>query len=369
MNIELMPLEEFYKGKRVLVTGHTGFKGAWLTYWLHDMGAKVCGYSTNPPPSDFNTSLYDVAELSINDLYYDMYGDIRDLGSLINCMKKFEPEIIFHLAAQPIVAEGYANPHYTYETNVMGTINVLEAARICPSVQSVAIITTDKVYNETKMDMVRGYTEDNELNGYDPYSNSKSCADLAAQCYINCYMKEAKIPVSIFRAGNVIGGGDFAKKRIVSDFIKAWSNNEQLVLRSPNSIRPYQHVLEPLYIYLTITMNQALGTGWDNIYNIGPNADNCVTTETLVKNLSKYFDKDGKSSYIFQPSDMKESKFLKLDCSFLKSTGWNPVWDIDTTAEAIYRWYDAWNNNPHDTVSIRGIMHNQIERYLNDVRK
>lgn len=369
MNIELMPLEDFYKDKRVLITGHTGFKGAWLTYWLNSMGAKVCGYSKDVPPSDFNTSLYDAADLSLNDLYYDMYGDIRDLGDVVNCMKRFEPEIIFHLAAQPIVSEGYANPHYTYETNVMGTINVLEAARHCPSVKSIAIITTDKVYNETKMDQTHGYSEDNELNGYDPYSNSKSCADLATQCYINCYMKPAGIPVSIFRAGNVIGGGDFAKNRIVPDFIKAWSTHNQLVLRSPYSIRPYQHVLEPLYIYLTITMNQALGTGWDDIYNIGPDANNCVTTECLIQSLSKYFDKNGNVSYAFQPSEMKESKFLKLDCSYLKSTGWAPVWDIDTTAEAIYRWYDAWNNNPKDTVSIRGIMHNQIERYLKDVRK
>lgn len=366
MNIELMPLEEFYKGKRVLVTGHTGFKGAWLTYWLQDMGAKVCGYSTNPPPSDFNTSLYDAAELSINDLYYDMYGDIRDLGSLINCMKKFEPEIIFHLAAQSIVSEGYANPHHTYETNVMGTINVLEAARNCPSVKSVAIITTDKVYDETQIKPGYGYKEWFALNGYDPYSNSKSCADLATQCYINCYMKQANIPVSIFRAGNVIGGGDFAKNRIVSDYVKAWQNNELLSLRNPYAIRPYQHVLEPLYIYLTITMNQTLEKDWDSIYNIGP--DSHTSTEELVQNLDKYF-KDNECAYVYEPSNMKENQYLRLDCQKLKATGWAPAWDLDTTAEAIYRWYDAWNNNPHDTVSIRGIMHNQIERYLKDVRK
>ena len=368
MNIELMPLEEFYKNKRVLVTGHTGFKGAWLSFWLKEMGAKVYGYSIDAPASDFNTSLYEVANIE-DDLEVITYGDVRNFTSLNAHMNMCKPEIVFHLAAQPIVAEGYANPHYTYETNVMGTINVLEAARTCPSVKSIAIITTDKVYDETKMNPSLGYSEDNELNGYDPYSNSKSCADLATQCYINCYMKDANIPVSIFRAGNVIGGGDFAKKRIVPDFIKAWSNKEQLVLRSPYSIRPYQHVLEPLYVYLTIAMNQALGTGWDDIYNIGPDANNCVTTETLIQSLSKYFDKDEKASYSFQPSDMKESKFLKLNCSYLKSTGWQPVWDIDTTAEAIYHWYDAWNNNPKDVVSIREIMRNQIERYLKDVRK
>ena len=369
MNIELMPLEDFYKNKRVLITGHTGFKGAWLTYWLKEMGAQVYGYSLDVPPSDFNTSLYEVAEIE-NDLEYTTFhNDIRNFTVLNAYMDMCKPQIIFHLAAQPIVSEGYANPRDTYEINVMGTINVLQAARNCSSVESIAIITTDKVYNETKMNQTRGYSEDNELNGYDPYSNSKSCADLATQCYINCYMKPAGIPVSIFRAGNVIGGGDFAKNRIVPDFIKAWSTHNQLVLRSPYSVRPYQHVLEPLYIYLTIAMNQALGTGWDDIYNIGPDANNCVTTECLIQSLSKYFDKNGNASYAFQSSEMKESKFLKLDCSYLKSTGWAPVWDIDTTAEAIYRWYDAWNNNPKDTVSIRGIMHNQIERYLKDVRK
>lgn len=368
MNIEAMPLEKFYKGKCVLVTGHTGFKGSWLSLWLNKMGARVFGYSVDIPTSDFDTSLYKSGEIVKYDIERCIYGDIRDFELLQHAFDLFKPEIIFHLAAQPIISEGYANPRYTYETNVMGTINVLEAARNCPTVESIAIITTDKVYDETQLkpEYEYGYKEWFALNGFDPYSNSKSCADIATQCYINCYMKQANIPVSIFRAGNVIGGGDFAKNRIVPDYIRAWKDNELLSLRNPYAIRPYQHVLEPLYIYLTIAMNQTLEQGWDDIYNIGPNSH--ITTEELIQNLDKYF-KDNKCAYIYKPSDMKENQYLRLDCQKLKATGWQPVWDIDTTAKAIYCWYDAWNSTPHNTIILRGIMHNQIEEYLKDVRK
>ena len=242
---------KFYKNKRVFITGHTGFKGSWLCKILKKAGADITGYSLRP---ETEQSLYNIAkiETGIN----SVYGDIRDFEALINAFEKAEPEIVFHLAAQPIVIEGYNNPAYTYETNVMGTVNILECIRKSKSVKSFVNVTTDKVYHNKEWEW--GYRENEELNGYDPYSNSKSCSELITQTYqrsfFNTESLDKKVAISTVRAGNVIGGGDFSDNRIIPDCVRAAKSNKEIVVRNPYSIRPYQHVLDPLFTYLMIVL-------------------------------------------------------------------------------------------------------------------
>ena len=332
---------DFYKDKRVLITGHTGFKGTWLTMWLHSLGAKVYGYSLPAPDFDTERTMYRI----VNGNQFcerEVLGDIRDYDNLQALFADAQPEVVFHLAAQPIVSEGYANPRYTFETNVMGTVNVLECIRNTPSVKSAVIITTDKVYNESKLNFDNGYCETDELNGRDPYSNSKSCADIATQCYYKSFLKDLHIPVSIFRAGNVIGGGDFAKNRIIPDAIRAWENKETLYLRCPNAIRPYQHVLEPLYVYMTIGM-LAYNDGISDSFNIGPDASCCATTEQLIDTLS-LFCFGNTLSVECNPSSMHEAAFLKLNNDHLRSLGWEPKWNLTRTVGETGYWYESYVN-------------------------
>lgn len=235
----------FYKGKKVLVTGHTGFKGAWLCRILLGLGAEVTGYALEPPTDPELFGLLDL-EKNMN----SVKGDIRDLSRLSGVLKETQPEIVLHLAAQPIVRESYANPVYTYETNVMGTVNILEAVRNAGSVASFLNVTTDKVYKNNEWEW--GYRETDELDGYDPYSNSKSCSELVTHSYEKAFLKEAGIAVSTARAGNVIGGGDFAVDRIIPDCVRAMADGREIAVRNPHSTRPYQHVLEPLGAYLMI---------------------------------------------------------------------------------------------------------------------
>ena len=249
-----MDLKRFYLGKRVMVTGHTGFKGAWLCTLLKQFGSEVTGFALNPPT---DPSLYHLANVS--DGMNSIIGDIRDFESLKSVFEQSKPEIVFHLAAQPLVRESYQDPRGTYETNVMGTVNVLECVRRSDSVRTLVNVTTDKVYENREW--VWGYRENERLDGHDPYSNSKSCSELVTASYKRCFFGEGKAAVSTARAGNVIGGGDFAKDRIIPDCVRAAMKEEKIIVRNPFSTRPYQHVLEPLYAYMLIAAGQFEDTG------------------------------------------------------------------------------------------------------------
>ena len=265
----------FYKGKKVLITGHTGFKGTWLTRILVNAGAQVTGYSLEAPT---NPNLFEMAQ--VEDKINSVIGDIRDLAHLKEVFKEAQPEIVLHLAAQPIVRDSYKDPVYTYETNVMGTVNICECVRLNPCVKSFLNVTTDKVYKNNEWEW--GYRENEPLDGYDPYSNSKSCSELVTHSYINSFFNDMNLAVSTARAGNVIGGGDFANDRIVPDCIRAAIKKEDIIVRNPHSTRPYQHVLEPLAAYLLIAMKQYEDKSYAGFYNVGPDESDCITTGNLV---------------------------------------------------------------------------------------
>lgn len=344
---------DFYKGKKVLITGHTGFKGAWLCQMLINAGAEVTGYALNPPTKP---SLFEIANISGK--MNSVIGDIRDLSKLKETFIKTQPEIVFHLAAQPIVRESYKNPVYTYETNVMGTVNICECVRTSDSVKSFLNVTTDKVYLNKEWEW--GYRENEELDGYDPYSNSKSCSELVTHSYINSFFKEMNIAVSTARAGNVIGGGDFASDRIIPDCIRAAIKHEDIVVRNPFSTRPYQHVLEPIYAYLMIAQKQYEDIKYAGYYNVGPDDRDCFQTGALVDLFVKYWGEGMKwiDKYDGGPH---EANFLKLDCSKLKKTfGWQPHWDLNIAIEKVVEWSKCWLTNG----DIEKCMNKQIEEFM-----
>ena len=252
-----------YRGKRVLVTGHTGFKGSWLCILLNKLGAEVTGYSLAPST---NPALFEIAE--IDKICHSVIGDIRDFDHLKQTFEEARPEIVLHLAAQPIVRDSYKQPRYTYETNVMGTVNVMECLRNCPSVRSFLNVTTDKVY--LNREWAWGYREDEMLDGFDPYSNSKSCSELVTHSYKSSFFADGEIAISTARAGNVIGGGDFANDRIVPDCVRAAIAHQEIIVRNPYSTRPYQHVLEPLFAYLMICAKQFEDGKFAGWFNVGP---------------------------------------------------------------------------------------------------
>ncbi len=350
--MENLGLRKFYKGKRVFVTGHTGFKGAWLCETLLLLGAQVCGYALSPT----NPALFEIVELK--DRMNSNIGDVRDLENLTKTMKTFRPEILLHLAAQPIVLNSYQNPVYTYETNVMGTVHVLDAARQCECLQSILNVTSDKVYKNNEWPW--GYRETDELNGYDPYSNSKSCSELVTDCYRRSFFQEKKLPVSTARAGNVIGGGDFADCRIVPDAYRAAKKRIPLVIRSPYSVRPYQHVLEPVMVYLFLAAKQVENCNVAGSYNVGPDEGNCVTTEQIAKMFCENW---GDASYEIHPDASRghEAGFLRLDSSKLRSTfGWRPVWGTEDTIKRTVKLYRCIANNQE----VRQEMDDQITEYI-----
>ena len=265
----------FYQNKRVFVTGHTGFKGTWLCRILLNAGAIVTGYSLEPPT---NPNLFDLSD--VQGRMTHVIGDIRDLKSLKAAFDAAQPEIVLHLAAQPIVRDSYKDPRYTYETNVMGTVNILECVRLSGTVRSVLNVTTDKVYHNNEW--CWGYRENEPLDGFDPYSNSKSCSELVTHSYINSFFGGSGTAVSTARAGNVIGGGDFANDRIIPDCVRAMAAGKTIGVRNPYSTRPYQHVLEPLAVYLTIAQKQYEDSRYAGYYNVGPDDCDCVTTGTWL---------------------------------------------------------------------------------------
>lgn len=320
-------MTEFYKGRRVLVTGHTGFKGTWLTRILANAEAVVLGYSScrKKSPDFFKLS---GSEGRIT----HVQGDVRDFDSLRRVFEQFQPEVVFHLAAQPIVRESYRNPRLTYETNVMGAVNLLECVRSCPSVKSVLNVTTDKVYlNDERAE---GYRETDKLDGYDPYSNSKSCSELVTHSYIRSFFQDGGVAVSTVRAGNVIGGGDFAKDRILPDCLRAVVNGEAIGVRNPWSVRPYQHVLDPLSVYLMIAQRQYEDPSFAGCYNVGPNIEDCITTAELVNLFCHKWGKGSAWVNQAEPNAPHEAGFLKLDCTKLKQTfDWSPRWNIERAVE------------------------------------
>lgn len=327
-----------YKGKKVLITGHTGFKGSWLSLWLKKLGAEVIGYSLDVPtdPSIFKICSLDERIISI-------IGDIRDEERLKQAFKKYKPDIVFHLAAQPIVRLSYKEPKATYETNVMGTVNVLEASKGTDSVKAVVVITTDKCYENKEW--VYGYRETDPMGGYDPYSSSKGCVELVVSAYRNSFYNEKNIGLSSTRAGNVIGGGDWAEDRLIPDFVKAVSDDKSIIIRNPLATRPWQHVLEPLsgYLCLGASMlqdNKKYNSGW----NFGPEDSDVLNVEQVLKLAIKSW---GKGSIKVDKSQQPhEANLLKLDISKAKTyLKWYPVYDVNKAVDATIQWYKAYCEN------------------------
>lgn len=350
---------DFYKGKKVFITGHTGFKGSWLCEILTLAGAEVCGYALEAPT---NPNLFSL--LKIDKKIKHVIGDVRDYELLYKTMNEFKPDIVLHLAAQPIVRESYKNPRYTYETNVMGTVNVLECVRNIDSVKSVVNVTTDKVYLNREWHY--GYREVDELCGYDPYSNSKSCSELVTYSYINSFFKDLDYPrVSTCRSGNVIAGGDFATDRIMTDSINAYLKNEDIVIRNPYSTRPYQHVMDALNGYLTVAMMQFEDKEYASNYNFGPEDENCISTGKLVdlfcnktNNKIKWINKHDGGPH--------EAKFLKLDISKSKAVlGWKPTWNIDKTMDKIVEWLFVYEKNE----DVTKVVDKQIKEFYKERSK
>lgn len=314
---------DFYRGKRVFLTGHTGFKGSWMCRVLINAGTEVTGYALDPPT---NPSLFQLAGLEKR--MTSVIGDVRNLDSLKAAFDIARPEIVFHLAAQPLVRESYRDPRYTYETNVMGTVNLLECIRAAQEpVRSVVNITTDKVYRNNEW--VWGYRETDPLDGFDPYSNSKSCSELVTHSYVSSFFGRGRPPISTCRAGNVIGGGDFANNRIIPDCIRAIQVGQAIIVRNPQSIRPYQHVLEPVLAYLLLAQRQYEEPELADWYNVGPEESDCITTGELVELFCKSWG-DGATWKVQTENDAPhEANFLKLDCSRIKARlGWQPRWRI-----------------------------------------
>ena len=344
----------FYKGKKVFVTGHTGFKGTWLCRILLKLGAEVTGYSLEPST---NPNVYRLS--GVDDHINSIIGDIRDIDALQRAFQQSNAEIVLHLAAQPLVRDSYVNPRYTYETNVMGTVNILECLRRSKHVSSFLNVTTDKVYENKEW--VWGYREDEPLDGFDPYSNSKSCSELVTHSYKNSFFQNAEIPISTARAGNVIGGGDFSNNRIIPDCVRAQLNHEVIIVRNPNSTRPYQHVLEPLFAYLMIAEKQCSNYSLSGWYNVGPDDCDCVTTGQLVDLFCQKWG-DG-ATWQAKPEENAphEANFLKLDCSKIKNTfAWHPRWHIEDAIEKTCEWSKSWINKD----SISYVMDRQIEEYM-----
>ena len=345
----------FYKGKKVFVTGHTGFKGAWLCKMLANAGAEVTGYSLNPPT---NPSLFEIADIESD--ICSVIGDIRDLTLLKKAFDDAQPEIVLHLAAQPIVRDSYKDPVYTYETNVMGTVNICECVRNSNTVKSFLNITTDKVY--LNKEWAWGYRENEELDGYDPYSNSKSCSELVTHSYIRSFFNDMGIAVSTARAGNVIGGGDFANDRIVPDCIRAAIKKEDIVVRNPYSTRPYQHVLEPLYAYLMIAAKQYEDKKFAGYYNVGPDDVDCYQTGALVDVFVNKWG-DGMKWVNKYDGGPHEANFLKLDCSKLKTTfDWKPHWNLEIAIEKVVEWSKCWIEKG----DVRTCMDKEIEEFIGE---
>ncbi len=326
----------FWRGKRVLLTGHTGFKGSWLSLWLQSLGAQVHGLALEPPTTP---NLFSVAQVQAGMASHTI-GDIRDLATVQKAMQAVQPDIVIHMAAQPLVRLSYAEPVQTYATNVMGTVHVLEAARHAASVKAIVVVTTDKCYENKEW--AWGYRENEPMGGHDPYSNSKGCAELVTSAYRNSFLQSCGIALASARAGNVIGGGDWAADRLVPDILRAFENGQPVIIRNPHATRPWQHVLEPLWGYLTLaehlfTQGQSYAESW----NFGPKDDDAKPVQWIVEHMVSSW---GKGASWQQDGRVHphEANYLKLDISKAKSRlGWQPRWQLATALEHITSWHQA----------------------------
>ena len=344
----------FYKGKRVLVTGHTGFKGAWMCRVLVDAGAILTGYSLEVPTQP---NLFALA--GVEDDMTSIIGDVRDLTHLMEVFDQAQPELVLHLAAQPIVRTSYEQPVYTYATNVMGTVNILECVRTHPCVKSFLNVTTDKVYENKEW--AWGYRENEPLDGYDPYSNSKSCSELVTHSYKSSFFQAGRTAISTARAGNVIGGGDFARDRIIPDCVRAAADKQPIIVRNPYSTRPYQHVLEPVMAYLMIAQKQYEDPSFAGWYNVGPDDCDCVTTGELTTLFCRAWGDGMTWENRSEANAPHEANFLKLDCSKIKTTfGWKPRWHMQEAIQKTVEWSKVWM----DDGDVPAVMREQIMEYM-----
>lgn len=335
--MESMEMKKFYAGKKIFLTGHTGFKGSWLSMWLHEMGAQVTGFALDPPT---NPSLYKLANVS--QLLNSVVADIRDFDKLKAEMVKFTPDIVIHMAAQPLVRDSYKIPLETYAVNVMGTVHLLEGVRSCPSVRAVVNVTTDKVYENREWDW--GYRENEPLGGFDPYSNSKGCSELVTSAYRLSYFNpqdyaQHGVAIASARAGNVIGGGDWADDRLVPDIIRAIMARTSVQIRNPFAIRPWQHVLEPLSGYLILARKlYEEGPTFSGGWNFGPSDDDAQPVEWVARKLCEKWG-TGAAYLIDDDAHPHEANHLKLDCSKARRRlGWQPRWDLSTALDKIVSW-------------------------------
>lgn len=347
-----------YKSKRVLVTGATGFKGSWISMWLNKLGAKVIGYSLEPQT---NTSMFNIC--NVEKEITNIIGDIRDYQKLVNVFREYKPEIIFHLAAQPLVRLSYESPRETYETNVMGTVNVLEAAKNIDSVEAVIVITTDKCYENKEW--VYGYRESDPMGGYDPYSSSKGCAELVVSAYRNSFYNESGIGLASVRAGNVIGGGDFSEDRLIPDFIRSVSQEKPIVIRNPLATRPWQHVLEPLsgYLWLGALMLRDKEK-YNGAWNFGPKDTDVLNVENILKLAINYIGKG--EVKLDNKNNPHEANLLKLDISKAKFyLKWSPIYNVNNSVNKTLEWYMRYyeNEDMHEYTL------NQIDEYEKEAKK
>lgn len=335
---------DFWRGKRVFLTGHTGFKGSWLSLWLQSLGAEVTGYALKPPT---NPSLFEVANVGAG--MRSVVGDVRDLNLLQKTMQDADPEIVIHMAAQPLVRYSYNNPVETYATNVMGSVHLLEAVRHTKSVKAVVNVTSDKCYDNKEW--VWGYREDEAMGGLDPYSNSKGCAELVTAAYRASFFNPADyakhgVAIASARAGNVIGGGDWAGDRLIPDFIRAIVAGEKVVIRSPNAIRPWQHVLEPLSGYLVLAEKlYAQGNQFAEAWNFGPSDGDAKSVEWIINELVSNWAEGASFKVDASAANLHEAHLLKLDCSKARmNLGWKPQWEATETIKRICTWHKAHLN-------------------------
>lgn len=350
----------FFREKKIFLTGHTGFKGSWLSLWLQLLGAKVTGYALRPPTKP---SLFEVAKVAQG--MTSVIGDIRDAEALNKAMCDAAPDIVIHMAAQPLVRHSYENPVETYSTNVMGTVNLLEAVRQSPSVRAVINVTSDKCYDNKEW--VWGYRESEAMGGFDPYSNSKGCAELVTSSYRDSYFNPSTynhkhaIALASARAGNVIGGGDWAADRLIPDILRATSDNKPVVIRSPHAIRPWQHVLEPLSGYLLLAQRlYEQGVDFAEGWNFGPNDEDAKSVQWIVKRLTDQWG-DGASWQLDGGDHPHEAHYLKLDCSKAKMRlHWQPRWNLEYALEMIVAWQLAWLAKQ----DMRRFTLKQIEQYM-----
>ena len=345
MRCEWQMKNKFWTGKRVLVTGHTGFKGGWLCHWLQSLGAQVSGFALAPPTMP---SLFEVTQLDA--LMDSTIGDIRDRTALAACVKRVQPELVLHLAAQPLVRQSYRDPAETYSTNVMGVVNLLDAVRECESVRAVINVTTDKCYEN--LERREPYRESDALGGYDPYSSSKACAELVTAAYRRSFLSEAGVALASARAGNVIGGGDWANDRLVPDMLRAFAQGEALHLRYPGAIRPWQHVLEPLSGYLALAEKLLTdGAAFAEAWNFGPDPDDEKTVGEIADTASRRW-QDGDSGKgapkitVDTAPQPHEAGTLKLDSTKARTRlGWHPRWNIETALARTLEWHNAWRRS------------------------